>query len=84
VSFDKGNRFSSPYQSSFKPNRTCRDVVAVLEMTPAVPDNPVGFLAVGGEDDKVRSIEIGTIKQIKEFGAKLQAQPLMKSYVFQN
>ena len=35
-----------PYQISFNPNCTCRDVVEVLVIAPAVPETPEGV--VGG------------------------------------
>ena len=54
-------------------------------MAPAVPERPVRFAAVGwSKYNEVRSIEVGAIEEIEKFGAKLQAQPLMKGYVFQN
>src|SRR5215469_13209629 len=48
----------SPHQSSFKPNCTCRDVVDVLVIAPAVPDTPDGFAAVGG----VKVMRFGVLK----------------------
>ena len=61
------------YQSSFKPNCTCRDVVEVLVIAPAVPDNPVGLAAVGGvKTIRFGRIEVGAVQQIEDLRAKLQ------------
>ena len=50
--------FASLYQSSLSANCTWRAVVDVLVIAPAVPETPLGLLAVGG----VKTIRLGVLK----------------------
>ncbi|MGB7230041.1 MAG: hypothetical protein WBD19_00095, partial [Candidatus Acidiferrum sp.] len=55
---DPGQLILPAYQSSFSPNCTCLEVVAVLVIAPAVPERPVKFVAVGG----VNTMRFGVLK----------------------
>lgn len=65
--FSMGN---PSHQSSFSPNCTCRDVVDVLVMAPAVPESPVGFAAVGG----VKTMRFGVLKLARFSRLKISAR----------
>src|SRR5580700_10165513 len=59
-----------PHQRSFRPNCTWREVVEVLVIAPAVPDKPVGFVAVGG----VKTIKFGVLKLARSSRLKISAR----------
>jgi hypothetical protein len=74
-----------PYQRSFGPNWIRRAVVEVLLMAPAVPENAGRIGGCGwSEHDQVWSVEIGSVQEIEDFGAKLKTEALRDSRVFQN
>jgi hypothetical protein len=58
------------YQSSFTANCTCRAVVDVLVIAPAVPDTPLGWAAVGG----VKTIRFGVLKFARFKRLKISAR----------
>src|SRR5215469_10206261 len=51
-------RSTQNHHSSLRPNWSCRAVVEVLVIAPAVPESPVGFVADGG----VKIIRFGVLK----------------------
>ena len=66
------------YQSSFKANWTCLDVVEVLVIAPAVPERPVG----------VKTIKLGVLKfarfsRLKSSRSKLEREPLANGCVLE-
>src|SRR5580698_10065440 len=58
------------YQRSLRPNWTWRLLVVVEVMAPAVPETPVGFLAVGG----VKVIRLGVLKLARSRRLKSSAR----------
>ena len=58
------------HQSSFNPNCSCRDVVGVLVMAPAVAESPVGFAPVGG----VNTMRFGVLKLARFGRLKISAR----------
>jgi len=65
-----GQNCQSSHQSSFSANCTCRAVVHVLVIAPAVPDNPVVLVAVGG----VNTMRFGVLKSARFSRLKISAR----------
>jgi hypothetical protein len=63
--------FSARNQSSFSPNCTCRAVVDVLVITPAVGETPEGV-----NTTSLGWLKIRTIEEVEDLGAKLKAHVL--------
>src|SRR5215831_72678 len=63
------------HQRSFKPNWTWRAVVDVLVIAPAVPETPLGFVAVGG----VNTIRFGVLKLARLRILKISARNWRRS-----